>query len=226
MIRGNVVNVPLDVAETVKSLPRLPNDHDTVQVDIKRDLKYKNVVMSQSIRPSRVRDLAEYLCSQKLYKDQNITYDNAWSFDKGEENEEPPDEKCSIPIGRLANMSTVERLLDDAIVSSLPNIEKLLGDAITQQSSATPPTDASFEETPLDTNTPEITPWFTSTENGPKPASEEAQQQAAESSSCPADKNSAHLDDDCWSEHGEELNAGNMDTLRRILLSLKIMREL
>ena len=91
VIRGNVVNVPFNVNETVQSLPRLPNDHETIQVEIKRDLRYKNVVMSQAVRPERVRGVAQYLCSQQLFREQNITYDNSWALDSAPESEVPVD---------------------------------------------------------------------------------------------------------------------------------------
>ena len=42
-IHGNIVNVPADVANTVSSLPRLPNETGTIKVNLKRKLQYKRV---------------------------------------------------------------------------------------------------------------------------------------------------------------------------------------
>ena len=58
--RGNVVNVPADVANTVQSLPRMSDDLGTIKVQLKRHLKFKHSVMSQNIRPEKVRSAAEY----------------------------------------------------------------------------------------------------------------------------------------------------------------------
>ena len=35
-ISGNIVNVPADVVNTVTMLPRLPNQHDTIEINVKR----------------------------------------------------------------------------------------------------------------------------------------------------------------------------------------------
>ena len=154
VVRGNVVNVPLDITETVQSLPRLPNDHDTIQVEIKRDLKYKNIVMSQTVRPARVRELAEFLCSQKLYRDQNITYDDQWSLNGGE-NEASPE----------SNEVEHNSMTGTELLGTNPSILNSESTAYGNRKNA-------------------------------------------------ADRCNTLLDDDdCWSETGEEVNAGSLDTL-------------
>ena len=60
-IRGNVVNVPADVSTTVTTLPRLQDSNETIQVKLKRQLKYKHAVLSQAIRPAKVIKAAEYI---------------------------------------------------------------------------------------------------------------------------------------------------------------------
>ena len=60
-IRGNIVNVPCDTVNTFQVLPHSGNEHQTIQVKIKRDLRYANHVMSQNVRPYIVREAAEYL---------------------------------------------------------------------------------------------------------------------------------------------------------------------
>ena len=58
---GNIVNVPADVVNTVDKLPRLSTETDTIKVHLKRKLKYKNYVLSQNIRPSKVFEAAKWL---------------------------------------------------------------------------------------------------------------------------------------------------------------------
>ena len=75
-IRGNVVNVPCDTVNTFQVLPHSGSEHQTIQVKIKRDLRYANHVMSQNVRPYKVREAAEYLVTHgKLFKEQGISFD-------------------------------------------------------------------------------------------------------------------------------------------------------
>ena len=86
-IRGNVVNVPCDTVNTFQVLPHSGNEHQTIQVKIKRDLRYTNHVMSQNVRPYKVHEAAEYLVTYgKLFKDQGITFDRNWAADNDELN--------------------------------------------------------------------------------------------------------------------------------------------
>ena len=79
-IRGNVVNVPADVASTIGCLPRMHHDTSTVKVKLKRHLKYKHAVMSQNVRPEKVRVAAHYLCTNgKLLQRHGIVYDEDWT---------------------------------------------------------------------------------------------------------------------------------------------------
>ena len=50
-IKGNIVNVPADVNNTVNVLPRLPQESGTVKVQLKRRLQYKSSALSLNERP-------------------------------------------------------------------------------------------------------------------------------------------------------------------------------
>ena len=50
-IKGNIVNVPADVNNTVNVLPRLPQESGTVKVQLKRRLQYKSSALSLNVRP-------------------------------------------------------------------------------------------------------------------------------------------------------------------------------
>ena len=80
-IRGNIVNVPADVSTTVTTLPRLQDSNETIQVKLKRRLKYEHAVLSQAIRPAKVIKAAEYITKNStLIKEQGICYDPSWSY--------------------------------------------------------------------------------------------------------------------------------------------------
>ncbi|KAJ8048048.1 hypothetical protein HOLleu_00213 [Holothuria leucospilota] len=69
-ITGNVVNVPADVSNTIKILPRRIDESDTIPVKFKRKLTYKHTVWSQCVRPKKVLEAANWLVTNSdLYKD-------------------------------------------------------------------------------------------------------------------------------------------------------------
>ncbi|XP_078381394.1 uncharacterized protein LOC144664149 [Oculina patagonica] len=79
-IHGNIVNVPADVINTVNFLPRLSTETDTIKVQLKRKLKYKNYVLSQNIRPSKVFEAAKWLTENgTLYKKESIKLNPDWN---------------------------------------------------------------------------------------------------------------------------------------------------
>ena len=60
-IRGNIVNVPADVINTVTMLPRLPNEAETIKIHLKRRLQYKSSALSLNVRPVKVFQAANWL---------------------------------------------------------------------------------------------------------------------------------------------------------------------
>lgn len=53
-ITGNVVNVPVDVTSTVKKLPRVLTENETIPLKFKRCLSFKHCVAFERIRPSNL----------------------------------------------------------------------------------------------------------------------------------------------------------------------------
>ena len=73
---GNVVNVPVDVAPTVQTLP---SDTDTLVVKYKRKLEYKKCEFQENIRPYAVWTAAQYLLQNSdIYKKENIQLNTDW----------------------------------------------------------------------------------------------------------------------------------------------------
>ena len=60
-VLGNVVNVPVDVAPTVQTLPRTLSDTQTLVVKYKQKLEYKKCEFRENIRPYAVWRAAHYL---------------------------------------------------------------------------------------------------------------------------------------------------------------------
>ena len=62
-IKGNVVNVPADVSNTVNILPRLPQESHTIKIKLKRRLKCKSSALSLNVRPNKVLQAAMWLAT-------------------------------------------------------------------------------------------------------------------------------------------------------------------
>ena len=79
-IKGNIVNVPTDTVNTFDVLPRMLNDEETINVKIKRDMKYSNHVFNETVHPNKVRQAAECLVNSPFFKENNIEYDSTWTY--------------------------------------------------------------------------------------------------------------------------------------------------
>ena len=71
-IRGNIVNVPIDIELSVNILPREFDRTSTIQLAFKRRLKYQGSYIREWIRPHAVYRAAEYLVKQPLYQEEGI----------------------------------------------------------------------------------------------------------------------------------------------------------
>ena len=82
-IKGNVVNVPAEVNNTVNMLPRLPQESGTIKVQLKRRLEYKSSALSLNVRPNKIFQAANWLATNStLYREQGVSFstDRATSY--------------------------------------------------------------------------------------------------------------------------------------------------
>ena len=76
---GNVVNVPVDVAPTVQTLPRTLSNTETLVVKYKQKLEYKKCEFWENIHPSAVWKATRYLFqNSNIYKNENIQLNTDW----------------------------------------------------------------------------------------------------------------------------------------------------
>ena len=74
-IKGNIVNVPADVNNTVNVLPRLPRESGTIKVQLKRRLQYKSSALSLNVRPYKILQAANWLATNSaLYREQGVSF--------------------------------------------------------------------------------------------------------------------------------------------------------
>ena len=87
-LKGSVVNVPADVEPTIRALPRLPNESETIPVKLKRMKEQKHSVVTENVRPHAVMNaLQTLLHTSELYKQADITIDDKWNIDSTENND-------------------------------------------------------------------------------------------------------------------------------------------
>lgn len=78
-LRGNVVNVPADVNKTVKQLPRLLDDNETIPVKFKRSLSLKHHITFENVRPNKVFEAAKWLVKNStIFRNEGIQVDESW----------------------------------------------------------------------------------------------------------------------------------------------------
>ena len=79
IVRGNVVNIAVDIAPTVNKLPRDMNELHTVAVTYKRKLQYKKCEFCENVRPFVVWRAAHYLVKNScVFKGNEVDLDTNW----------------------------------------------------------------------------------------------------------------------------------------------------
>ena len=63
-LKGNVINVPVDIQPTVSCLPRPMDENFTIAVQLKKKLSYKKVDFKENIRPLRVLTALHWLVNK------------------------------------------------------------------------------------------------------------------------------------------------------------------
>ena len=85
-LKGNVINVPADIHETIYMLPRHINDQGTVSVKLKRRLCYQSVYQDSNVRPEKILEALRYLkTNSSYYQLSNLQISDTWLSDTIEE---------------------------------------------------------------------------------------------------------------------------------------------
>ena len=78
-LKGNVINVPVDIQPTINCLPRPMDEKFTVAIQLKKKLSYKKVDFKENVRPLRVLAALHWLMNNsELYKKSGIIVDDNW----------------------------------------------------------------------------------------------------------------------------------------------------
>ena len=80
-LKGALCNVPIDVVDVCKTLPRPAGSNGIVIVKLKRKLQYRGHVYFESARPNFITRLLQYLnLNNSLYQDIEINLENVPNF--------------------------------------------------------------------------------------------------------------------------------------------------
>ena len=88
-LKGNVINVPVDIQPTVSCLPRPMDENFTVAIQLKKKLTYKKVDFKENVRPLKVLTALQWLLhNSDLYKNSGINVANNWFQEVTESSDE------------------------------------------------------------------------------------------------------------------------------------------
>ena len=97
-LKGNVINVPVDIQTTVSCLPRPMDENFTIAVQLKKKLSYKKVDFKENVRPLRVLTALHWLVNKsELYKRAGVEIDVDWFKEVTESSEETVREFLEVP---------------------------------------------------------------------------------------------------------------------------------
>ena len=109
-IKGNIVNVPADVNNTVNVLPWLPEESGTIKVQLKRQLQYKSSALSLNVKLYKILQAANWLASSSnLYREQRMSFSkdrvaNCNIYLQNEtDSEDTPQASCNEQISGTCN---------------------------------------------------------------------------------------------------------------------------
>ena len=125
-LRGNVVNVPLNVDETLKMLPRQVNQCEQIHLDWMRKMGYTRPYMTSYIRPSAIFTAIRHLNAIPggafQHADISIAEETEWQTRASEEiNQSSQSEQISISevvdefADQSSSMSTLDRIMAEEL---------------------------------------------------------------------------------------------------------------
>ena len=82
-LKGNVINVPVDIQPTINYLPRPMDDNFTIAIQLKKKLSYRKVDFKENIRLLRVLTALHWLVNNSelhftFYKNSDIAINDSW----------------------------------------------------------------------------------------------------------------------------------------------------
>ena len=109
-LKGNVINVPVDIQPTINCLPRPMDENFTVAIQLKKKLSYKKVDFKENVRPLRVLSALHWLMNNsELYKKSGIVVDDNWFQEVTESAEDTVREFLEVSTEQCMNKNITEK---------------------------------------------------------------------------------------------------------------------
>jgi hypothetical protein len=77
-LQGNIVNVPIDVSDTVKVLPREITNSSVIHLALMRRMDFKTPYMFETVRPAKIYNACKYLVTTPVYIKEGVTLSDSW----------------------------------------------------------------------------------------------------------------------------------------------------
>ena len=88
-LKGNVINVPVDIQPTINCLPRPMDENFRVAIQLKKKMSYKTVDFKENVPPLRVLTALHWLVNNsEFYKNSGIAVNDNWHQEVTESAEE------------------------------------------------------------------------------------------------------------------------------------------
>ena len=146
-IRGNVVNVPVDIQPTIKALPR-QFDETTIPVRIKRKLIYNKCEFTENIRPHKVLTALQWLFKNSdLYKESGVKIDAEWMSKVND-----CDDQSVKPFLQNSSVETTDKSDDEGndsdTFSEIDDKDRVIGNSDTLIEPICPQSDSTYTFAP------------------------------------------------------------------------------
>ena len=117
-LKGNVINVPVDIQPTINCLPRPMDENFTVAIQLKKKLSYKTVDFKENVRPLRVLTALHWLVNNsEFYKNSGIAVNDNWHQEVTENAEETVKEFLEV-TAEQTNSQKKNQINKDASITA------------------------------------------------------------------------------------------------------------
>jgi len=157
-IKGNVVNVPVDIQPVIQSLPRTFDSDLTIPVKLKKKLCYKKCDFTENVRPLHVITALHWLIRHSdMYKNSGVSIDDGWANTITSDCSETVREFLGTEFSEEMASGTQENEglnYDSDHFSEIDETENIVGNSDTLLDSADPSNDHVYTFAPGEGQTP------------------------------------------------------------------------
>ncbi|OXU17425.1 hypothetical protein TSAR_004865 [Trichomalopsis sarcophagae] len=125
-LKGSIINIPTEINEIIKVLPRNFNQMSIIQIKLKRHIDHQTDYMYETIKPSKICEALEYLVKTPLYQKHNIKVDDEFffNFERNNQTDKPNnDHNCKLDYVINESSSSQNKNNDDHNNNQCDNLD-------------------------------------------------------------------------------------------------------